>query len=158
MSSFEFLLDVIPSYPGQNIAIIEDSSDDFVEILADYSKKIEATLHIKTLGTREIQNSDKLRVKPFSFEQSKYNIFSINYDFLFLCVDISGREDIETIFKKIYRVMKNAGNIFVFVEKKDVSKYFKILENTNYVALNNIDFNETTDVIIAKKMHGWRKV
>ncbi len=158
MINFKLLFDIIPLHPGQNIAIIEDSQDNFLELLKEFSQKIDATLHVKALGEREDASNNNLRIKSFSFEQPKYNIFSINYDFLFLCVSISEREDIEDVFKKIYRVMKNAGYLFAFVKKDEVSRYFELLEDTNYVALNNIDFDETIDVVIAKKMHGCRKV
>ena len=158
MKNFKLLFDIVPPHPGQNIAIIEDSQDNFLLSLKEFCQKIDATLHIKSLGKREAINTDILKIKTFSFEQSRYNTFSVNYDFLFLCVDISEREDMESIFKKIYRVMKNAGNIFLFVKKDEVRRYFELLEDTNYVALNNIEFNEKLDIVIAKKMHGWRKV
>jgi len=158
MKNFKLLFDIIPPHPGQNIAIIENSQDNFLELLKEFSQKIDATLHVKALGEREIVNSEKLKIKTFSFEQARYNNFSVNYDFLFLCVNISEREDIKTVCKKLYRVMKNAGYLFIFVKKYEVERYFELLEDTNYVALNNIDFDENTDVVIAKKMHGWRKV
>lgn len=158
MKNFKLLFDIIPPHPGQNIAIIENLQDNFLLPLKEFSQKIDATLHVKTLGERENTNTKSLKIKTFSFKQSRYNTFSVNYDFLFLCVDISEREDIEIICKKLYRVMKNAGYLFLFVKKDDVVRYFKLLEDTNYVALNNIEFDENTDVVIAKKMHGWRKV
>jgi len=158
MIKFKLLFDIVPPHPGQNIAIIENSQDNLVELLKEFSQKIDATLHVKALGKREACNSENLKIKTFSFEQSRYNNFSVNYDFLFLCVSTTEIEDIKTVFRKIYRVMKNAGYVFMFVEKDEVAKYFELLEDSNYVALNNIDFNETTDVVIAKKMHGWRKV
>ncbi len=158
MKNFGLLFDIIPPYPGLNIAIIEDSQDKLVEQLGAFCKKAEASLHVKVLRDSQSQSDKHIKIKKFSFEQSKYNNFSILYDFLFLCVDISEREDIEVVFKKIYRVMKNAGNILVFVKKEQIQRYFEILEKTNYVAINSIDLNENTEVVTAKKMHGWRKV
>jgi len=158
MKNFKLLFDIIPPHPGQNIAIIEDSQDNFLLSLKEFSQKIDATLHVKALGEREPINTEILKIKTFSFKQSRYNTFSVEYDFLFLCVDISEREDIKTICKKLYRVMKNAGYLFLFVKKDEVERYFELLEDTNYVALNNIEFNEKLDVVVAKKMHGWRKV
>ncbi len=158
MKNFEMLFDVIPPHPGLNIALIEDSKDMVVNSLLKYCKQIKATLHVKALESRESLNSSDLRVKNFSFDESKYNNFSILYDFLFLCVDISDRDDIEMIFKKIYRVLKNAGNLFICIKKDEANKYLQILESINYVALNSIELNAHTEVIVAKKMHGWKIV
>ncbi|MFK5881328.1 MAG: hypothetical protein QM482_03855 [Sulfurospirillum sp.] len=158
MKNFELMFETIPPYPGLNIAIIEDSQDLLVKQLSTFCQKVEASLHVKALKERDSSCDKDIKIKNFSFEQPKYNNFSILYDFLFLCVDISERDDIEVIFKKIYRVMKNAGNIFVFIKKEQKQRFFEILEKTNYVALNSIDLNEDIEVITAKKMHGWRKV
>ena len=54
--------------------------------------------------------------------------------------------------------MKNAGELYILVDKKDDRDYAIVLEDSNYVALNSIDLNKETRVITAKKMHGWRKV
>jgi hypothetical protein len=156
--NLELLFDIIPPHPGLNIALIEENQDEIVQKLHTFAGEIEAVVHVKALGEREEQKEEFLRVKSFSFEQSKYNNFSIIYDFLFLCVDVSGRDDIELVFKKIYRVLKNAGNLLVFVKKDDKQRYMELLEEINYVALNSIDLNEETEVITAKKMHGWKKV
>ena len=158
MKNFEMLFDVIPPHPGLNIALIEDSKDMVIDSLLKYCEQIRATLHVKALENRESLNSDNLKVKNFSFDEKKYNNFSMLYDFLFLCVDISGRDDIEMIFKKIYRVLKNAGNLFICIKKDEVNRYLQILESINYVALNSIELNMHTEVIVAKKMHGWKIV
>jgi len=158
MKNFELMFDIIPPYPGLNIAVIEKDRDEIVQKLQSFSKKIEASLHVKALGDREEQKSEGMRVRKFSFDESKYNHFSTLYDFLFLCTDISDRDDIDLIFKKIYRVMKNAGNLLVFVKKDEKQRYMELLEKINYVALNSIDLNEDTEVVTAKKMHGWKKV
>jgi len=158
MKNFEMLFDVIPPHPGLNIALIEDSKDMAMNLLLKYCRQIKATLHVKALKDRESLNSNDLRVKNFSFNESKYNNFSILYDFLFLCVDISDRDDIEMIFKKIYRVLKNAGNLFICIKRGEADRYLQILEGINYVALNSIELNRDTEVIVAKKMHGWKIV
>ncbi len=158
MKNFELLFEIIPPYPGLNIALIEDNQDGIVEELHNFCQKIEASLHVKALGDREESRSENMRIKSFSFEQTKYNNFSTLYDFLFLCADINTRDDMEMIFKKIYRVMKNAGNLLICVRKDDKVSYMELLENTNYVALNSIELNQDTEVITAKKMHGWKKV
>ncbi len=158
MKNFELMFEIIPPYPGLNIAIIENNQNTVVKKLEKFCQKIEASLHVKALRDRKEEKRGDLRIKNFSFEQSKYNNFSIIYDFLFLCADISERDDIDVVFKKIYRVMKNAGNLFVFAKKEDKQRYIELLEKTNYVAINSIDLNEKAEVIVAKKMHGWRKV
>ncbi len=158
MKNFELLFDTIPPYPGLNIAIIEDGDADLVQSLYKFTKSLDAFLHVMHIGETQEKKENSIRIESFSLEQAKYSKFSILYDFLFLCIDMKKETNIELVFKKIYRVMKNAGELYILVDKKDDRDYAGVLEDSNYVALNSIDLNKETRVITAKKMHGWRKV
>jgi len=60
--------------------------------------------------------------------------------------------------KKFYRVIKNAGYLYLFVKDNDVQNTIELLEETNFVSVNVIDSFKDTKVISAQKMHGWMKV
>jgi len=150
------LFDLIPNHPGIFISIIEDECFECVNELVQYANSIEATLHVKSLSDKNYPES--LHVDEFRFEQNRYNNHAVQYDFVFICAAIDTRSDTLDIANKIYRVLKNAGHVFVLSKKESTCKLTKILEESNFVALNTIDLNSQFDVISAKKMHGWMRV
>jgi len=125
--------------------------DDFV----DLSKRLEATLYIKRFDIKEFKNYDNgyIKEEKFDFSDKRYNLHSTLYDFIFLYQrDIK----IETL-KNCYRTLKNAGNLFLFCDK-DRGECLELLQESNYVAINDIDEFKDFYIISAKKMHGWMKV
>jgi len=136
------LFALIPNHPGIFISIFEDENFDCVETLREYTESIKATLH----------------VNQFNFEQKKYTKHAVQYDFLFICADISKRNDIPEIANKTYRVLKNAGHVFILSKKESTCRLNEIFEESNFVAINTISLDEEYDVISAKKMHGWKRV
>lgn len=152
----ESLFTLIPNHPGTFIALIEDENFDFSQKLLKHTKSIDGSLHVKSLANKNYDNS--LHVEEFDFEQKKYNSHAVQYDFIFLCVDIDGRKDFLDIANKFYRVLKNAGHLFVLNKKESTCKLSSTLEESNFVALNTINLNLDFDIISAKKMHGWMRV
>jgi|LGOV01.1.fsa_nt_gb Icc-related predicted phosphoesterase len=136
------LFALIPNHPGIFISIIEDENFDCVDTLKEYSQSIKATLH----------------VNEFNFEKKNYNKHAVQYDFLFICADVNKRNDILEIANKIYRVLKNAGHVFVLSKKESTCRLSEIFEESNFVAINTISLDDEYDVISAKKMHGWKRV
>jgi 2-polyprenyl-3-methyl-5-hydroxy-6-metoxy-1,4-benzoquinol methylase len=136
------LFALIPNHPGIYISIIEDENFDCVDELKVYADSIKATLH----------------VNEFEFEQKRYNKHAIQYDFVFICAKIEHRSDILEIANKTYRVLKNAGHVFILSPKESTRKLSQFFEDSNFVAINPIPLNSEYDIISAKKMHGWMKV
>ena len=136
------LFALIPNHPGIFISIIENENFECVDELIQYANSINATLH----------------VNEFNFEQKNYNKHAIQYDFLFICADIDKRSDILEIANKTYRVLKNAGHVFVLSKKESTCRLSEVFEESNFVAINTISLDDEYDVISAKKMHGWMKV
>jgi Icc-related predicted phosphoesterase len=136
------LFALIPNHPGIYISIIEDGNFECVDELKQYANSINATLH----------------VNEFNFEEKRYNKHAVQYDFLFICADIDRRNDILEITNKTYRVLKNAGHVFVLSKKESTCRLSDVFEESNFVAINTISLDDEYDVISAKKMHGWMKV
>ncbi|HIP30223.1 MAG TPA: hypothetical protein EYG93_00360 [Sulfurospirillum arcachonense] len=136
------LFSLIPNNPGIYISIIEDKNFECVDELKQYANSINATLH----------------VNEFNFEQKRYTKHAVQYDFLFICADIDRRNDILEIANKTYRVLKNAGHVFVLSKKESTCRLSDVFEESNFVAINTISLDDEYDVISAKKMHGWMKV
>jgi len=150
------LFALIPNNPGIFISIIEDENYESLKELEEYANSIKATLHVKSLSDKNYP--DSLHVDEFRFEQKRYNNHTVQYDFLFLCADIEKRGDIIEIANKIYRVLKNAGHVFVLTKKESTCRLSQVFEESNFVAINTISLDSEHDIISAKKMHGWMKV
>jgi len=158
MKSVKELFSIIPNYPGLNICLVDDGKFDVVDDFISLCEAKEATLYLKDVKSiyQHLQNSDFLKVEKFSFDDKRYNLHSVLYDFIFLCCDIEEKKEIEAL-KKFYRVLKNAGDIYLFKDN-DPSDIRQMLESVNYVAVNEIDTMGRYHVFSAKKMHGWMKV
>ena len=156
MTHIEELFTVIPLYPGQNICLIHDKQVDISPSLIKFCIENEINLYVKDIegDLLSLSHFPFVKVEKFSFKDKRYNLHSILYDFLFFSYSL---EDNHDILKKIYRVIKNAGNIFIFT-KSDPDELIKLLEKINFVAINEIDTFKKTHIISAKKMHGWMKV
>ena len=152
----EPLFALIPNHPGIYIFIIEDENFECVDELLEYSNSIKATLHVKSLSDKNYSRS--LHVDGFMFEQKRYNNHAVQYDFIFLCAHIDKRTDMLEVANKLYRVLKNAGHVFVLSKKESTYRLIELFEESNFVAINTISLNSEHDIISAKKMHGWMKV
>lgn len=150
------LFALIPNHPGIFISLIEDENFECVDELYEYTNSIKATLHVKSLSDKNYNKS--LHVDEFRLEQQRYNNHAVLYDFVFLCADIEKRGDMLEISNKLYRVLKNAGHVFILTPINSTSKLTETVEESNFVAVNTISLDSQYDIISAKKMHGWMKV
>ncbi len=157
MKNIDELFEIIPAYPGLEIAYIDDGSFDFRENFIDFAKKTEASLYIKDTNATQKEKDSFVTIEPFSFDDKRYTKHSILYDYIFVASNLNDK-NIEEILKKLYRVAKNAAHVFLFVANEDMDQIEKFLEDTNFVAINKIDEIEKFQIISAKKMHGWAKV
>jgi len=150
----EPVYELIPDYPGTFIAIIEDENYNEVDSLNEFCKKIDASLHVKSLANKKYDKG--LHVDEFKFGQKKYNKHAIQYDFIFVCA--KEIKDVLEVANKLYRILKNAGHIFFLCKNEFTPNLSEVFENSNFVAINTIALNNKYDIISAKKMHGWMKV
>ncbi len=161
---FKKLFSVIKNYPMSHIIHIDEGNRELINALFEFVKDNELVYHLNLMDREllkefedEFKNSECCKIRPFSFEQERYTKHSILYDTAFVTVDISKVENPEDVLKKIYRVMKNSGDVILFAGE-NVEEISTLLENLNYVAINSIDGFDPFIVITAKKMHGWKKV
>jgi len=151
------VFEVIPQYPGINIALVDGFGvkDEFIK----FSTTNEATLYLKDFDNTldKSLNSDFVKVEKFSFDDKRYNLHSVLYDFVFVCLEADSL-DLSNVLKKFYRTIKNAGYLYLFAKKDKVDTLVSLLEETNFVSVNVIDDYKDTKLISAQKMHGWMKV
>jgi len=158
MKEIKELFAIIPNYPGLNICLVDDGSFDVCDDFVKLCEEKEATLFLKDLKGRykDLESSQYLKVEKFDFEDRRYNNHSVLYDFIFLCCDVPKDKRVD-VLKKFYRVLKNAGDIYLFFEDDPIDTR-ELLEGVNYVAVNEIDSMGSRHIVSAKKMHGWMKV
>ena len=86
--------------------------------------------------------------------RKRYSMHGKFYDYIFVS---SLYNDREAFFKKVYSALKNGALMFIFLEKNEREKAYKIeseLIENNYVATSLIDLDKHL-IVSAKKMHGW---
>ncbi len=149
------LFELIPNYPGLNICLVDnfDLKESFFELI----EKQDAILYIKNFKNEDIKGNNFIKVERFDFGDKRYNLHSILYDFVFLLIDTQ-ELDLQEVLKKFYRVIKNAGYIYLFAKDNHKEKVMKLLGDTNFVSINDIDTYGESHIISAQKMHGWMKV
>ena len=161
----EKLLEIIPDYPALRIAHFSESGEMMTEILSDFCQKREYEYQINCTDSSffdAISNKfkDTKEVKPvkFTLERPRYMIQGKIYEYLFVTTTI--KEELRSDFlKKAHGIIKNAGNIIIFLPKGSYEERYNwmaLLEKHYYVASNTIDdLFKNYDVLISKKMHGW---
>ena len=96
-----------------------------------------------------------VHIRKINENQPRYNRQQKLYDYCF--IEIKPKDKI-SFLEKIYNTMKNAGQLFIFLEpdnRTDAIAWEEALMESNYVAISRIDLDEVL-VIGARKMHGWR--
>ena len=94
----------------------------------------------------------------FPLQRRVYKIQAREYNVLFVSsiIDEENRND---FLKRSHQIIRSAGNIIIFVPKKDSHErdnWVALLEENLYVSTSIIDdIFEHYDIIISRKMHGW---
>jgi hypothetical protein len=164
-TKLEQLLQIVPDHPTIRIAHFTDSGMEMTDILSSFCQQKEYEYQINCTDpsfyekvSETYAHTRHVKVVKFTLERPKYMIQGKLYDFLFVtsAIDASMRE---ACIERCHPVIKNAGNIIVFLPKgkrEERYEWMRLLEEHNYVASSIIDdMFEHYDVLISKKMHGW---
>ncbi len=160
------LLSIIKENPSLDIAHFTDQDSPLVELLNDYTRQHGYGYQLNLLDNAieepmsQRYKSSSTKVNFFHLQRKSYLIQAKQYDFVFVTANIE--EEIESDFlKRLHQVIRNAGNLIVFIKKEDYMlryRWIELLEEHNYVATNTIDnLCNDYDIVITKKMHGWGK-
>ncbi len=164
-SKLEQLLQIIPDYPMIRMAHFADSGEEMTEVLSDFcqQKGYEYQINCTDVDfyekvSEKYRNSNMVKTLRFTLERPRYMIQGKLYDFVFVSAKIEN-DMLEDFLKRCHPIIKNAGNIIIFLPKKSYDEryeWMRLLEEHYYVASNTIDdMFEHYDVLISKKMHGW---
>ncbi|BCD67204.1 methyltransferase domain-containing protein [Nitratiruptor sp. YY09-18] len=154
----EELFVIIPKLPGVRVYQFSDSLESS-KSLCEFCQEQGHYLEIVALRDDLYEKIKDLpaKVRRLDEDKERYNLRSMQFDTVFVNYDITKLHDPEQFLRKIYRMMKNAGDLLLFLDEADMERYAKLLEDINYVAINPIH-NRNSVVLSAKKMHGWQKV
>jgi hypothetical protein len=153
----EELLTIIPrDYPSMDIFYLCDEPLGLCQELHTLCSKEGYEYDLAITDDRVLDDLD-IKARKFDFKRSRYNQHSKIYDFVFVSLDLKKIEDLDSFYKKLYAISKNAGKvIFITNLKTDMRELEDILIEKNYVAVNPIaDTFSNYQILSAQKMHGW---
>ena len=163
----ETLLDIIGSnfMPSLQIGHFSEGGEMIIDRIKEYCEKREYDYHLHCTDedfyeemSQKFKEQKGIFVKKFPLERRSYLIQAREYNFLFITtvIDEESRGD---FLKKCHKIIRTAGNIILFVSKKDYTErdnWTALLEEQLYVSTSIVDdMFEHYDVIISRKMHGW---
>ena len=161
-NAYQELSAVIPGYPGTRIMHFVDRETPLIAPLQEATKACEGEYQIQCLTdescgtlTRRFALTSAIKVRPVSWGQPRYHIQAKLYDFVFVEAPVPNPQH---FLKTIYTAMKNAANIFILLpseHKGEIETWRQYMEANFYVAFSTFALDDQTQIIAAKKMHGW---
>jgi len=157
INEFKKLLVIIKDAPNLRIGHFSDVSIEVAKELNSFaeSKNYEYILYATNKEYATEISKTIPKAKFFDLNRAKYMQNGKFFDYLFVEADIKNKED---FVKKVHSIIKNAGQIIIFVKREDYSsidEWNRYLEENYYVANSLIEVDSNHSVIISKKMHGW---
>ncbi|NPA50873.1 MAG: hypothetical protein GXO02_04515 [Epsilonproteobacteria bacterium] len=151
MSEYKKLIDSLSYPPLTNIIHFPLNDDSLykeilnIDELADYN--------VIFFDENNYQKFSGKNKRLLTKSAKRYNQNQRLYDYAFIEADI---EDRELFLDKLYNVLKNGANLFIFnPQKSELDLWEELLYKHNYVAVNSFSLGKI-DIISAKKMHGWK--
>jgi len=160
----EQLLGIINLYPAIRIMHFSDGDDILTKKIYELCSENEYEYQINSIDKISYEelagryiDLPYIKIKYIDLKQPRYVTQAKLYDYLFVTSDID--DDSRDLFvQKCYGAIKNAGLFILFIQKDDMREYHRwseLLSEHNFVAINKLDTFKHSDIIIAKKMHGW---
>ncbi len=158
----EEFYNVIPKLPGVRVFEFTDNLEAARRLL-EFALERDFELEIVTFEEELLEPlkeiaGERARVRAIDEGKERYNQRQLQYDTIFVDMDISKLDDFVMFIRKVYRIMKNAGNLVMPVDKRDKERVIESMIEWNYVAINDTELEGDMVLITAKKLHGWEKV
>ena len=152
------LFEIIPKLPGVRVYHFAKERQDCKE-LEEFCQEKGHYLEVAALTQELFEELQPCQAKVRYVPETKerYNQRSQMFDTVFVTYDITKLHDLEQFLRKIYRMMKNAADLILIVDKEQQEALQRLLEEVNYVAINPIETGDKV-ALTAKKMHGWARV
>lgn len=164
------IVNIILPYPATRVMQISDAQayfEDEIKLTLKLFELIEANDYDFQLNLLNSQQMEAYK-KQFTHErvsssvrllhpkQPRYGMQGKFYDYLYVTAQIDTAMQ-EEFVKKVYEVIKSGGLIIAFVPKtsQEYERWFHLLQDNSFVAINTIDICEHFHIVTARKMHGW---
>ncbi len=161
-NALDQLTRIIPDHPALRLMHFVEASTPLIDTLAplaqsrDYEYQLLALDDtLSALLLDQYATTDAIKIRPITFDRSRYNLQAKQYDFVFVEAAVENKEH---FVKTVYGAMKNAANIFLLLSTGDageIETWRKVLEENFFVAFSSFELDEARKVVSAKKMHGW---
>jgi hypothetical protein len=168
--TIEDIVNIILPYPATRVMQISDAEayfDDEIKLskrLFELTKVREYDFQLNLLNSEKVSAYKEQfvvpevssSVRPLHPKQPRYGMQGKFYDYLYVTASVE-EELLEEFVKKVYEVIKSGGLIIVFTDKnlQTYDRWFNLLQDNFFVAINAIDICEDFHIITARKMHGW---
>lgn len=168
--SIEDMVNIILPYPATRVMQISDGEEKFADEIKLTQRLFSLIQEREYDFQLNLINSDKVdvykeqfinegvssSVRPLHPKQPRYGMQGKFYDYLYVTAQIEEAMQ-EEFVKKVYEVIKSGGLILAFINKdiESYDRWFNLLQDNSFVAINSIDICEDFHVMSARKMHGW---
>jgi len=149
-------------YPNQQILHLTDGCNNLHHTLFEFTKikghEYDLRIVNAEISDLPVQEHNAIFIKPLDINAKDYRRHSKMYENIFVTLNPEYIEaDAIGMFKKFFRIMKNAGVVVILIPKGEplIDTIDKKLEESYFVAINHIDIFDDLDVVTAKKLHGW---
>jgi len=162
------IVNIILPYPATRVMHISDGEAKFedeiklTQRLFEHTQRCDYDFQLNLLRSDKLEEYKSRFSSPHSSvrllhpQQPRYGMQGKFYDYLYVTADI---EDalLGEFIQKVYTVIKSGGIIIAFTDKnlETYERWFHLLQDSYFVAINPIDISEDFHIITARKMHGW---
>jgi len=157
LEKLEEIFAIIKDAPALRIGYFCDNAVVVAKTISKFckSKEYEFVLNATTQEYANFIKESIDSVKFFNLNRAKYMLNGKFYDYIFVNCTIKNKE---SFLQKIHSVIKNGGNIIIFVKSNDYmvqDEYKLLLEENYFVATSSIKIDNNYTAIVSRKMHGW---
>jgi len=160
------IVNIILPYPATRVMHISDGEAEYeiklAQRLFEHTQRCDYDFQLNLLRSDKLEecksqfSTDISSVRLLHPQQPRYGMQGRFYDYLYVSATIKD-EMLEEFIKKVYTVIKSGGIIIAFTDKNSQTyeRWFHLLQDNYFVAINPIDISEDFHIMSAKKMHGW---
>ena len=153
----EFLRSLIPALPNLQVLIVGNSKSlKNVEVVGNYLDEFGG---MGNFVSYEKIDADFTNVELIDTvkEGDRIEFPTRGYEALIILDVFEEMKDKKSFLRAYYHSLENSGNCFILVDKEKLSFWDAkdVIEEANFVAVNEIDLDERYYLISCKKMHGW---
>ncbi len=152
MTKNDSILACVNFLPAVKVAVVGQCDDELFFLLHEKLEAVGGELVAYMFGD-EPQPLPSLKVTMIDNYDKGFRALAREYTTLILNEHYSRVENKERLLKASFKSILNAGDMIIIED--DISGIDEILLENGFVAINEIETDDTIHLLSAKKMHGW---